>query len=526
MIRRCIGIDIGPSYLHAVQISRVGEQFHIEKVFSSQTRRSTDSPPEILRSLTGRFGFDRRADVAISIPNDAVFFKNLETDFGGLEQIQAGNFSALEHDFPVQPDEIIAGVCSYRPPGFLRKQEGGPAGEKWSVLVAAATRASLYERLKILTVAKMHPRLVEAPIFAIYAAVVVNHPEIITGQAIIAYVDECNLILAVIQDDNILIVRNIPIVAGADSDSSSLQEQIAGLLSREAQVSWQRLFGTDIGQEIKIYLATAGDFGYLQSLIEENLHCQTTIVDPYAGVETTADCKVDFPICAAEGLALRVLAPERTKGLNFLQAGNADMKPKLDIRKELITCAALVGAIAVFWLLGLFVRLSYLEANYARIKNQVRDVFQTTLPQEKNIVNPLVQLEQKLQSFQKDYQLFASFYPAALGPLEVLRLISINAPSQANLKVDDLLIGADTVSIKGTCDSFESVYQWQRLLQDVPGFGSVDVQNVQSVSAGPRSGKGLRLDEPSPDGKEPKSGAVRFTIVLSSAMSSAIMEQK
>jgi Tfp pilus assembly protein PilN len=496
MIRRCIGIDIGPSYLRAVQISRTGEQFHIEKVFSSQTRRSTDSPPEILRSLTGRLGFDRRADVAISVLNDAVFFKNLETDFATLEQIRAGNFSVLEHDFPIQPDEIVAQVCSYR---------RLPPGEKWSVLVAATTRASLCEGLKILSAAKMHPRLVESPIFAIHAAAVVNHPEIMTGQAVIAYIDECHLILAVTHDGNILIVRNVPIVANADSSSGSLQERTAGILSREAQVSWQRVFGTDIGQEIKIYLVTAGDSEYLQSLIEENLHCQTTVVDSYARVKTAADCKADFPICVAEGLALRVLAPQLTKGINFLQAASADIKPKLNLRKELITCAALVGAIVVFWLFGLFVRLYLLEADYARIKNQIRDVFQTTLPQEKNIVNPLVQLEQKLQSFRKDYQLFASFHPAALGPLEVLHSISVTAPSQANLKVDDLLIGADTISIKGTCNSFESVYEWQRLLRDVQGFRSVDVQNVQTA---------------------PKSGAVRFTIVLSSALSSSITEQK
>jgi Tfp pilus assembly PilM family ATPase/Tfp pilus assembly protein PilN len=513
MIRRCIGIDISPSYLRAVQVSRTGEQFHIEKVFTAPIRRSMDSPSEILRSLTGRFGFDRRADAAISMPNDTVFFKNLETDSAGLEQIQAGNFSVLEHDFPIQPDQIIAQVCSYRPATSLRKQQEGPAGEKWSVLVASAARTSLHETLKILSDAKMHPRLVETPVFAIYAAVVANHPEIMTGQAVIAYIDECHLVLAVTADGNILIVRNIPIVAGADSGNSSLQERLAALLSREVQVSWQRVFGTDLGQEIKIYLVAADDSEYLQSLIEENLHCQTTVVDPYARVKTPADCKADFPICVAEGLALRVLAPERNKGLNFLQAGSADMKPKLNLRKELITCAALVGAIAVFWLLGFFVRLSILEANYARIKNQIRDVFQTTLPQEKNIVNPLVQLEQKLESFRKDYQLFASFYPTALGPLEVLRSVTVNTPSQANLKVDDLLIGADAVGIKGTCDSFESVYEWQRLLRQIPGFKLVDVQNVQSVSAGP-----------STNGKEPKSGVVRFTIVLSSALSPAIME--
>jgi len=495
MIRRCIGIDIGSSYLRAVQISRTGEQFRIEKVFSTQMRRNTDSPQEILRSLTGRLGFDRRAEVAISMPQNEVFFRNLETDFVGLEQIQAQGLSALEHNFPIQPDEIVAAVCSYRQ----------LPGEKCSVLAAAVARTSLQERLQILSSAKMHSSTVEAAIFAIHATVAVNHPEILTGRAIIAYIDERYLTLMVTQDNNILIVRNIPLAAGSDSTDNSPQEQIGEMLWRETQMSWRRVFGTELGQETKIYLITTGDCEYLQPLIEENLHCQTTIVDPYAKVETPADHKADFPIYVAEGLALRVLAPERTKGINFLDADTADIKPKLDLRKQLVTCAALIGAVAAFWLIGLFVRLSYLEANYAHIKNQIRDVFQSTLPEEKNIVSPLVQLEQKLGSFRKDYQLFGSFCPGALGPLEVLQSISTNTPSQENLKVNDLLIAADSVRISGSCDSFESVYQWQRRLQELPGFKLVDVQDVQ---------------------KEPKSGTVRFTILLSSAMSPTLTEQK
>jgi len=307
MVKRCIGIDISPSHLRAVQISRTGEKFCIEKVFGTQTRRSEDSPSEILRSLTSRFGFDRHADVAISMPNDTVFFKNLETDFATLGQLRTGNFSLLEHNFPIQPDEIVGQVCSYR---------RLPEAENWSVLAAAVARASLHETLETLAGAKMHPHLVDAPIFAIHAAVVVNHPEIMTGRAIIAYIDESHLVLAVTSDGEILIVRNIPIVAASDS-SSSPEERSAAILACEAHVSWQRVFGTDIGQEIKIYLVTADACEYLQSLIEENLHCQATIVDPYARVEAAADClvwaepavarKADLPVCVAEGLALRVL---------------------------------------------------------------------------------------------------------------------------------------------------------------------------------------------------------------------------
>jgi hypothetical protein len=494
MVRRCVGIEIGPSYLRAVQVSHTGEHFNIEKTFSAQTRRSTDSLSNILRSLSDRFGFDRHADVAVSMPNDAVFFKNLQTDSATLERLQSRDFSALEYHFPIPPDEIAAQVCSTRQ----------LPGEKWSVLAAAVARTSLRERLQILSEAKVHPRLVDAPIFAVHAAIAVNHPEITVGQTVIAYVSEHYLTLAVIQDNNILLVRNIPIVTFSNS-SGSIEEQIAELLSREAQMTWQRAFGTAIGQQTRIYLVTAITCEYLQSLIEENLHCQIVVVDPYAKVMNDAGRKADFPICVAEGLALRVLASELAGGVNFIEAGAANARPKLNLRKEVITCAALVGAIAAVWLVGIFVRLSYLESNYARVKNQIKDTFKAALPEEKNIVNPLVQLEQKLASFRNDYRLFASFDTAALRPFEVLQSISTSAPLQANMRVNDLLISGDSVRISGTCDSFESIYQWQHILQQVPGFKLVDVQDVQ---------------------KEPKGGSVSFTMLLSLAKVPAVREQK
>jgi len=487
MVKRCIGIDISSSWLCALQIARTGEQFLIEKVFSAQIRRSTDSPSQILKQLINQHGFDRRAEVAISMPHDTVFFRNLEADCADCT-------SALQDLFPIPPDEIVTQVYSHR----------RLSDEKFSILAAATSRKSLREKLDILANAKIIPKLVDTPIFAIHSAVVVNHPQVVTGIAIIAYINERYLALAVTQEGNILAVRNIPIIFRFDDNTDINQQQLAQLLSREAEITWQKVFGTEIVPDCKIYLVTAGSVSdHFETLIEENLHCNMNTVDPFTKIKTLPDDKADQSTSAAcnaqyaiaEGLALRILAPEKTKGVNFLAADNANLKPALNLKKEMLISAALVCAIVVFWVLGLLTRLSSLETNYARIKNETTEVFQSTLPQEKNIVSPLVQLEQKLQSFREDYQLFASFRPDSLSPLEVLHSLTIHRPSQTNMKVDDLLIAADTVRISGTCNSFESVYQWQRLLREVPVFTTVEVQDVQ---------------------RQPQ-GTVGFTLLLSSA---------
>jgi Tfp pilus assembly PilM family ATPase len=486
MAKRCIGIDIDSQHLRAVQMARTGQKFRIEKVFCTQTRRSTDSMPDILTSLTSRHGFDRRADMAISIPHNAVFFRDLEIDSIDPEQIQKHNPLVLEHNFPIETDDILAQVYAYRP----------LPDERHSVLVAATAREALEERLDLLADMKMRPKIVDSAIFAVHSAIALNHPEIVTETAAIAYIDESYLTLALAQSNEIFLVRNIPIVPRSERPHLAL-EQIAEVVSREAQITWRRVLPVESEQEAKIYLVAPSSIAAgLKARLEDNLHCQTVIVDPCARMQCSTRCNADWQMCVAEGLALRALAPEKTTGVNFLDAGNAQTKAPFSPKKEVAICAALAAAIAVFSLVGLFVRLSHLEANYANVKGQITELFRRTLPDEKNIVSPLAQLQQKLDSVRRDYRRFESFSPTRATPLQVLRTVSTNTPPHTNIEIRDLLVGADSVRLTGTCDSFGSFYEYQRLLAEIPYYGLVDVQDVH---------------------KEPKSDTVRFTILLSAA---------
>ena len=562
MVKRCIGIDVGSSYLCAVQVLRIGKTFCIEKIFDTQARRGTDSASDTLKTLFSKHGFDRRAAVAISMPNDAVFFRCLETDSVGLEQVRGRGYSALDYDFPMEADEIVAQPCSYHQ----------RTDKKYSILTAAVARESLRRTQDILLGARMHPDLIGAPVFSIHSTITLNHPEIRTGAAIIAYIAESHLTLAVTQNNAILLVRHFPIVGGSDSNGPLFEDQVGQVLSREAIITWRKLFETDIAQdtrlcrkspssareraifspgkdgeagdvcsivdtapdvhrdsqadnrgcldptvaaqqlnnktvqekgplearssfptEPKVYLVAGGENSAdLKEAIEENLHCQTVVVNPYARVLLKHVGRPRVDISVAEGLALRTLAPEYTSGINFLEADSLNVKSATSFKKELSICAVLVAAIAAVSLIGLFMRVSQLETEYARVKNEIRESFKTALPQEKNIVNPLAQLGEKLQSLKQDYTLFGPVSGAE--PLEVLRAVTANTPADMNISFDDMLITTESVRLTGTSESFESVYNWQRLLQDAPQFSSVDVGSPQ---------------------REPDGELIRFTVLAS-----------
>jgi Tfp pilus assembly PilM family ATPase/Tfp pilus assembly protein PilN len=490
MIKRCIGIEVGRTYVRALQMARTPEGLLIERAFSMQARRSTDSVSQILQSLMREHGFDRHADVAVSMPAQAVSFAEIQTDAAGLQAMRAGETLTLRDDLPIAVEDAIIQVCSTR---ALPK-------DKYSILVAAASGEVMREQLQLLSEANIRPTAVDTSVMATHQALAANHPEVMIGTALILCVDESILTLAVTQDANILIVRNIPIFC--DEGAQLSVEQTAEIIEREVEITWRKLFGANPAANPYMLLVAAPKTAEpLVAAIRERIECQITIADPYAKIKRSSDVgDTDSPMCAAEGLALRALSPDSGDRRDFLAAYDTRMRPGRSVKKDSIMCAALVVVTAAVWFTGLFIRLSVLESRYDRLKSQIQNVFRQALPQEKNVVDPLAQLQQKIDAFHKDYEVFSAFRPGRLSPLDIWYTLTIHTPKEGNLRFQDLLITADSVQAVGTCDSFAVISDWQRVLKQVPGFGVVDIRDQK---------------------KDARTGQVQFTL----SMASARMEQ-
>ena len=113
----------------------------------------------------------------------------------------------------------------------------------------------------------------------------------------------------------------------------------------------------DVEAEVFL-LADPGDCGSLESFVASNLKCSVTIPDLSAGTLTSTAGKAGLPYCVAEGLALRIHEPEKTKGINFLDAGKDEAAPPINIKKELVTYSALLAVFIVLLLVGIFTQLS------------------------------------------------------------------------------------------------------------------------------------------------------------------------
>ena len=167
MAKRCIGIDIGSSYLRAVQAANIDGRILIEKIFIAKTRRSVDSLPQILTKLTQSEGFDRKAPVAIAAPQNQVFFRNVQLSKTDLDHILSQDTSPLKRNFPLEPDKIVTEVYDTE----------NTTDNTDSVLAAAVTRENLENRTGLLKKSQFKIELIDAPVFAIHATVNINYPE-------------------------------------------------------------------------------------------------------------------------------------------------------------------------------------------------------------------------------------------------------------------------------------------------------------------------------------------------------------
>jgi Tfp pilus assembly PilM family ATPase len=484
MPKRCIGIDIGRIHLCAAQVARTAEGFRLEKAFVMPTRRSADSVPALLRSLVNEHGFDRRAEVAIALPQPAFFFADIETGAGGLAKVRSMDTAGLKDYFPIPADDLVAQVCS------PLHTEGG----KSSVLVAAVARGQVREGLQPLSEARIKPTGIDTPITAAHATILMNHPESAAGPAIVLYVDPSTLSLAVTHDGSILLVRNIPRCSSDEEDAEAFAQQTAEIVAQEIEITWRRLFGSSPDPGLRIFMiAPRQGLAALASSLEDKTGSQVIPVNPYAHVARSEGVDADLPLCVAEGLALKALQPSRAEPIDFLTAYQARTRPRLRVKKELTVCAALAAAAAVVWVAGLFLQLSSLESSYGQLKRQAEEVFCQAAPEEENIVDPTAQLQQRLDALRKEEAL-TNFSPGRPSPLEILYALSRKTPATTGLKLQEIQITADSVRITGTCDKFATLSDWQRLLETIPGLRIKDV--------------------PRPT-KDARTGKVQFTIYLS-----------
>ena len=138
----------------------------------------------------------------------------------------------------------------------------------------------------------------------------------------------------------------------------------------------------------------------------------------------------------------------------------------------------LLDKIAVSQKSQLFVWTGKLKLLYPFVNDLlIEQTFKELVPNEKNIVKPLVQLQQKLTEFQQDQRQLVPWTTAHPGLMTILYQISTTSALQSDVVLKDLLVYKTLIEINASSASPAQAKQWQQQLSALPHFTNVEMQD-------------------------------------------------
>ena len=338
------------------------------------------------------------------------------------------------------------------------------------------------ERVTAVTTAGLRVIRVEAGLFAVHAAVQVNHPEVGVGRGIIAFADESRLVLVMTDEGRIVGARSMPVSGLLTEETAGANDAEAEALAGEAAVTWQAVFGGASSRESTCVLAgRLAAMEAMPSAFAEALGGKVVCGNPGARVSHGEQAETTAGMWVAEGLALRGLEAEGTMGVDFLQASRAQASRANGLRRQAVLFGLLCGALGAVLLGGLFVRLHRMEKRYATAKEDIRRVFRETVPHVTQVVDEAAQLEAELTTLRREHQVFAGKASQDSGPLEILALITAYTPKGLKIEVENLVVSGADMAITASCGSYKAMYAWAEALRGVSAFASVSVEGPRMV---------------------------------------------
>ncbi len=460
MTQRVIGIDVLHDCVRAVQMVRDKNNIHVEKAMVYPARRSSDEVKSILLSLTRRYGFDAKAEIAVALDYRHVFFKKWTFSPDAWESFQNGDTSELQGTFPLPSFELIVQTCDQQ-----ETEDGHEA------VLTASSGPYVRERIQPLIEARLKPTVVDSEILAVVDATQQAYREAVTGTAIILYCEDTHISLAITEKGHLRLIRNTSVSLPAMETGETVYDLLISLLTEQIQVSWERLRPDEGAINAHLYLVL--DSPQAEDLAERLTHeldCPVECVEPGKGWSLAADVKLESRLTVACGLAWRAL---NGHSVNFLSALPQITQQRTSLQREISICTLLVLACFVTWFGGMFLEMRSLQATRADIQTQIETTFKDAAPDEPVIVKPAAQLQQRLASVSSDHANMQAYDPDHPGLLSVLQVISNTLGPQSSIRLDDILITDDNVRLQGYCRETKDLFAWEKTLKNHPGFSEV-----------------------------------------------------
>jgi hypothetical protein len=464
MPQRILAIEVSPDRLRAATADRTWNSFQFIGVFETHRAEGEENLVPALRRLTEKTG---HADVVISaLPTDSVAKRLLELPFRDLRKLhQVVPFALEEHlPFPVDGAAVT----------FVRV---GRSGDNSLVLAATARKHEMQKHLELLASAGLDPKTVTITPFAVAALFARSKNGKQPGAHLVVDAEQTSTSFVLLDQ------KGIP---------RAMRTIAAGLLTPQGAARSAEEMAPIVNTLRQTMLAHTGELDHADLVITGRgatiPKLRGSLSDALALATHDFDCSALFE--GAHPEMIRFVSPvamllgempnHPVELLNFRQGEFAfrgrtrgDLTPFYTTG---ILAAGLLGFMLLHFVLGVYGKIHHLHL----IDRQIAKVAAPVLGGDVSS-DPIGQLRSGISSMDKQLRLLGG-NTSRNSALDTLMTVSQALPARIPAELEEFQVDPTGLRITGLADSFGTVDQVKRALDQSGAFGSIEVTHANSSS--------------------------------------------
>jgi type IV pilus assembly protein PilM len=511
MMKSVVGVDLGATALKVVEVRGTWTGFEVVKAVERRLPADTGAtcaPEEMAQALGELLSAHaiKPAHVVSAIPAQSTVVRNLLLPFRDPRKIRDVLKFEIEPHIPFPVEDVVVDCTK------IRDLDNGGC----EVLAAAVSKKTLAEHLHILELAGVEPEVVDWEVCGELNGYLAWRPLVSSGPVALVNLGACKTTVKIVQYGGVRFSRSI--VRGGNALTESIRQRLTltGAQAEAMKLSDRDRDRADIADPIETFLSmlakeidhtllayqTRADGEPVQEIVllgggarlpealpffEAHYGVPTTVFDmdqklfPPSPISLQPQAGLTIPV--ALGLARRQLV-RRAVGMDFRQEEFVLRKGYDEIRGQLLSLGGMVALLVGLALFDLYYHLRAKETQYASLQRQVEAVFRETFPEVRRVSNEVSQAQERLREIETNLKGVGTLSGPQGSALEMLHELAIRTPQGLPVKLTDLSISTEGISISGETQSFDGVDNLKKAYASSPYFDEVKVSQARAGSGG------------------------------------------
>ncbi len=475
MPRRILALDIGGQSVRAAAVESTFRDFRVTGIY----RGPGDSRTPLVERLRALLAQQQAKPdtVLVALPSELVSQRVFRLPFRDRRKLDQTVPFELETQVPFALDDI---VVDYQ---IVQRDRSGA-----TVLAATVRKQDLREYLDALSAAGLDPKVVDFGPLCSVNLLRLYGDHLPPTYAYVEFADR-DVAVAVFRDGNLLGVRSLLLASPPAANGAAAPTPAAAeVLVQEMRWTLAVLNEGAIPEHLPCILAgeAAEWIAEAARILSQSLGVVPTRLEslpaqPLQGVDNGAAAAHARPL----GLALREVAPATSLGVNFRKGEFSYHRGRLEMRRSLVRTGVLASVVLALVATNLFVNYRLQQARLNAVNARIREVLANTAPGLEPGSNPVSQFQAELDAAQRKLGLLANAAPVGnLTAIDLLYAITNAIPPQVKIDTDEFSMDPDSVRIRGSTESFESVDALKKQLAAIQYFRDVQVKDTKARPGG------------------------------------------